>query len=77
MKHPVLKKITGVHLCGWKHLGLFPLSASYATKGITLVAVSRGNTELAQRAEAPSIELATLPAAGGDSNGRVWFYGFT
>lgn len=77
MKHPVLKKIMGVLLCGCKHLGPFPLLTPHTTDGIALSAVSRGNTELAQRAEAPSIELAILPAEGGDCNGRVWLSGFT
>lgn len=77
MKHPVLKQILGVLLCACKHLGPFSFLASHATEGVALSAVSRGNTELAQRAEAPSIEFATLPAEEGDCNGRVWLSGFT
>ena len=65
MKHPVLKKIMGVLLCGCKHLGPSPLLTPHTTDGIALSAVSRGNTELVKRAEAPSIELAILPAEGG------------
>ena len=76
MKHPVLKKIMGVLLCGCKHLGLFPLLTPHTTDGIALSDVFRGNTGLSQRAEAPSIELAILPAEGGDCNGRVWLSGF-
>ena len=77
MKHPVLKKIMGVLLCGCKHLGPFPLLMPHTTDGIALRAVFRGNTKLAQRAEAPSIELAILPAERGDCNCRVWLSGFT
>ncbi len=77
MKHPVLKQILGILLCGCKHLGPFPILASHATEGVALSAVFRGNTGLAQRAEAPSIEFATILAEGGDRNGRVWLSGFT
>ena len=77
MKHPDLKQILGILLCGCKHLGPFPFLASHATEGIALSAVSRGNTELAKRNEVSSIELATLPAEEGDCNGRVWLSGFT
>ncbi len=77
MKHPVLKQILGGLLCGCKHLGPFPFLASHATEGVALSAVSRGNTELAKRNKVSSIELATLPAEGGDRNGRVWLSGFT
>ncbi|MBR6825502.1 MAG: hypothetical protein IKM59_03040 [Oscillospiraceae bacterium] len=73
MKHPVLKQILGVLLCGCKHLG----PASHATEGVALSAVSRGNTELAKRNEVSSIELAILPAEGGDCIGKVWLPGFT
>ena len=77
MKHPVLKKIIGVLLRGCKHLGPFLFLASHATEGIALSVESRENTELAKRAEVLSVGLATLPAEGGDCNGRVWLSGFT
>ena len=72
-----MKSIMGILLCGYKHLGPFPLLTPHTTDGIALSAVFRGNTELAKRAEVLSIELATLPAEEGDCNGRVWLSGFT